>query len=99
MGGPTVRGRAAPAFDDMPDASAPDSLPPEAVRVLDRLSAPSAPPTFTAADVLDALGSDGPPALTVAEVLGVLLGHELVSRAGELDGRPAYVAHADARPF
>ena len=88
-----------PACDDVPDASAPDSLPPEAVRVLDRLSAPSAPPTFTAADVLDALGSDGPPALTVAEVLTVLLDHELVSRAGEAGGRPVYVVHPEGRPF
>ncbi len=79
--------------------SIPDTLPLSAVRVLDRLCEPSAPPRFTAVDVLDLLGSDEAATLTVAEVLDVLLAHELVSSAGEVGGRAVYVVHPEDRPF
>ena len=82
-------------------SSYPDSLPAPVVRVFDRL--PDPPERFTAADVLDALtatgGGDTAAPLSVADVLDALLAHELASRAGELGGRPAYVVHAEARPF
>ncbi|MDT0632932.1 hypothetical protein [Rubrivirga litoralis] len=77
--------------------SIPDALPLSAVRVLDRLCEPSAPPKFTAVDVLDLL--DEAATLTVAEVLDALLDHELVSSAGDVGGRPVYVVHPEDRPF
>ncbi|MEM1044410.1 MAG: hypothetical protein AAGI91_17510 [Bacteroidota bacterium] len=84
----------------MTHPSAPRSLPVAAVRVLDRLcerGPRGAPVTVTALDVLDAIGADAP--LSVAEVLDVLLAHELVSPAGDASGRPVYVVHPEARPF
>lgn len=82
--------------------SAPDSLPPVAVHVLDRL--PDPPETFDAADVLDALrawggGVEHGAGPSVTDVLDALLAHELVSSAGQTGGRRTYVVHPEARPF
>lgn len=80
--------------------SYPDSLPPAAVRVLDRL--PDPPERFTEADVTGALAEAGRrpgEGATAADVLDALLAHELASRAGDLGGVPAYVVHPEARPF
>lgn len=80
--------------------SAPRSLSPVVVVVLDAM--PDPPATFTAADVLDALGTvraagvDGADGLDVADVLDAMLAAELASRTA--DGR-AFVVHPDARPF
>lgn len=84
-------------------SSAPRTLSPVAVRVLDTL--PDPPEKFTAADVLDALaaaradGVEGAEGASVYDVLGALLFHELASRAGDASGRPAYVVHPESRPF
>lgn len=86
--------------------SAPHSLPPVAVAVLDRL--PDGPATFTPAHVQNALDgvrtagiarADDAAALDADGVIGVLLAHEIVSRAPRGDGPPAYIVHREARPF
>ena len=81
--------------------TAPFALSPVVVCVLDAL--PDPPETFTAANVLDALGrcqspADAASALDVSDVLDALLSAEMAScTLATLPTR--YVVHPEARPF